>query len=132
MPFEMEALISQSMTLARNQQLPIHADGDEGLEISSLDYRLCRLQRLSLKAEQCGDLRPAAQILDQAAKEQRAGGGEGVEDGRQPKITPEQAREELRDFLMRYEAMRDRGERRDSQAGLPRPFGARNDGVGGG
>lgn len=120
------------MAHAPNQQLPAHVDTLEALDISSREHRLRWLQRLSLKAERVGDLRLAAQILDQAARELRAGagGGEGADDDGLPKLTPAQARLELEEFLMRYEEMRERGERTESQAGLPGPFWARDDGIG--
>lgn len=78
-----------------------HVEGEAGLHIAGLDYRLRRLQQLALLAEYGKDLPLAAKLLDQAAKDQRAGlgdGGESEVDGQVP-LTPEQAREELERFL---------------------------------
>jgi hypothetical protein len=93
------------MTSDPKHELPVDADAGGGLDILSREYRFRRLQQLSLKAERRGHLRLAAQLLDQAAKEQRAGegGGGGPEDCGIVPLTPEQARKEIAEFLVHYE-----------------------------
>lgn len=92
-------LFAQPLEMLFRQLAADHVEGEAGLRISTLDYRLRRLQQLALLAEYGKDLKLAAQCIDQAAKDQRAGPGDGVEADGEPALTPEQAREELQQFL---------------------------------
>jgi|GEM_PF-4862249 len=99
-------LFAESLHMLFRQLVSDHVEGEAGLHIAGLDYRLRRLQQLALLAEYGKDLKLAAHCLDQAAKDQRAGlgDGEGEEgDGVIP-LTPEQAREEIARFLEEFQA----------------------------
>lgn len=95
-------LFAEPLEMLFRQLATDHVEGEAGLHIAGLDYRLRRLQQLALLAEYGKDLKLAAHCLDQAAKDQRAGladgGGERGGDGLPP-LTPEQARKEIERFL---------------------------------
>ena len=82
---------------------------DIPIGLGSAADRLRRLEQLSLKAEQAGDLALAARCIELAAAEQRAelSAAQDQSGTGEVAITPDEAREELARFLETFVARRE-------------------------